>query len=127
MEDSERYKKGLGIRRDVLGKDYVDQALAKIDEFNGPFQEFITRYAWGEVWGRSGLTRRERSLITLAMLVALNREAELRLHVRAAFRNGVTVEELRELLLHSGIYCGIPAANAAIRIAEDVINETKAG
>ena len=127
MEDSELYKKGLEIRRDVLGKDYVDQALAKINEFNGPFQEFITRYAWGEVWGRSGLTRRERSLITLAMLVALNREAEFRLHIRAAFRNGVTVEELRELLLHSGIYCGIPAANAAIRIAEDVINETKAG
>lgn len=127
MEDSERYKKGLEIRRDVLGKDYVDQALAKINEFNGPFQEFITRYAWGEVWGRSGLTRRERSLITLAMLVALNREAEFRLHVRAAFRNGVTVEELRELLLHSGIYCGIPAANAAVRIAEDVINETQGG
>ena len=127
MEDSERYKKGLEIRRDVLGKDYVDQALAKINEFNGPFQEFITRYAWGEVWGRRGLTRRERSLITLAMLVALNREAEFRLHVRAAFRNGVTVEELRELLLHSGIYCGIPAANAAIRAAEDVINETKGG
>jgi len=127
MEDSELYKKGLEIRRDVLGKDYVDQALAKINEFNGPFQEFITRYAWGEVWGRSGLTRRERSLITLAMLVALNREAEFRLHVRAAFRNGVTVEELRELLLHSGIYCGIPAANAAIRVAEEVINETKGG
>ena len=127
MEDSELYKKGLEIRRDVLGKDYVDQALAKINEFNGPFQEFITRYAWGEIWGRSGLTRRERSLITLAMLVALNREAELRLHVRAAFRNGVTVEELRELLLHSGIYCGIPAANAAIRVAEEVINETKGG
>jgi 4-carboxymuconolactone decarboxylase len=127
MEDSERYQKGLEIRRDVLGKDYVDQALAKINEFNGPFQEFITRYAWGEVWGRSGLTRRERSLITLAMLVALDREAEFRLHVRAAFRNGVTVEELRELLLHSGIYCGIPAANAAIRVAEDVINETQGG
>ena len=127
MEDSEHYEKGLEIRRDVLGKDYVDQALAKINEFNGPFQEFITRYAWGEVWGRSGLTRRERSLITLAMLVALNREAEFRLHVRAAFRNGVTVEELRELLLQSGIYCGIPAANAAIRVAEDVINETKGG
>ena len=127
MEDSERYKKGLEIRRDVLGKDYVDQALAKINEFNGPFQEFITRYAWGEVWGRSGLTRRERSLVTLAMLVALDREAEFRLHVRAAFRNGVTVEELRELLLHSGIYCGIPAANAVIRVAEDVINETQGG
>jgi 4-carboxymuconolactone decarboxylase len=127
MEDSERYKKGLEIRRDVLGKDYVDQALAKINEFNGPFQEFITRYAWGEIWGRGGLTRRERSLITLAMLVALNREAELRLHIQAAFRNGVTAGELRELLLHSGIYCGIPAANAAIRVAEALIGETKGG
>ena len=127
MEDSERYKKGLEIRQEVLGKDYVNQALAKTDEFTGPFQEFITRYAWGEIWGRGGLTRRERSLITLAMLVALNREAEFRLHVRGAFRNGVTVEELRELLLHSGIYCGVPAANAAIRAAEDVISETKGG
>jgi 4-carboxymuconolactone decarboxylase len=125
MEESERYKKGLEIRREVLGNDYVDRALAKVNEFNGPFQEFITRYAWGEVWGRSGLTRRERSLITLAMLVALNREAEFRLHIRAAFRNGVTVEELRELLLQSGIYCGIPAANAAIKAAEEVISETK--
>ena len=127
MEDSERYKKGLEIRQEVLGKDYVNQALAKTDEFTGPFQEFITRYAWGEIWGRGGLTRRERSLITLAMLVALNRETEFRLHVRGAFRNGVTVEELRELLLHSGIYCGVPAANAAIRAAEDVISETKGG
>jgi 4-carboxymuconolactone decarboxylase len=127
MEDSERYKKGLEIRRDVLGKDYVDQAQAKVNEFNSPFQELITRYAWGEIWGREGLTRRERSLITLAMLVALNREAEFRLHIKAAFRNGVTVAELRELLLHSGIYCGLPAANAAIRAAEEVMSETKGG
>jgi 4-carboxymuconolactone decarboxylase len=127
MEESERYKKGLEIRRQVLGKNHVDQAQAKVNEFNGPFQEFITRYAWGEIWGRSGLTRRERSLITLAMLVALNREAEFRLHIQAAFRNGVTVAELRELLLHSGIYCGLPAANSAIRIAEEVINESKGG
>jgi 4-carboxymuconolactone decarboxylase len=123
MEDSERYKKGLEIRREVLGHDHVDRALAQVNEFNGPFQEFITRYAWGEIWERSGLTRRDRSLITLAMLVALNREAEFRLHIRAAFRNGVTAEELRELLLQSGIYCGLPAANAAIRAAEEVISE----
>ncbi|HYY27535.1 MAG TPA: 4-carboxymuconolactone decarboxylase [Chthoniobacterales bacterium] len=123
MEDSERYKKGLEIRREVLGHDHVDRALAQVNEFNGPFQEFITRYAWGEIWERSGLTRRDRSLITLAILVALNREAEFRLHIRAAFRNGVTAEELRELLLQSGIYCGLPAANAAIRAAEEVISE----
>src|ERR1700736_3453139 len=127
MEESERYEKGLEIRREVLGNDHVDRAHAKVNEFNGPFQEFITRYAWGEIWGRSGLTRRERSLITLAMLVALNREAEFRMHVRAAFRNGVTVEELRELLLQSGVYCGLPAANAAMKAAEEVISETKDG
>ena len=123
MKDSERYKKGLEIRREVLGHDHVDRALAQVNEFNGPFQEFITRYAWGEIWERSGLTRRDRSLITLAMLVALNRETEFRLHIRAAFRNGVTAEELRELLLQSGIYCGLPAANAAIRAAEEVMSE----
>jgi 4-carboxymuconolactone decarboxylase len=127
MEDSERYEKGVEIRREVLGNDHVDRANAKVNEFNGPYQEFITRYAWGEIWGRSGLTRRERSLITLAMLVALNREAEFRMHVRAAFRNGVTVEELRELLLQSGVYCGLPAANAAMKAAEEVISETKDG
>ena len=125
MEDRERYEKGLEIRRAVLGNEHVDRAQAKLNEFNGPFQEFITRYAWGDVWGRAGLTRRERSLITLAMLVALNREAEFRIHIRAAFHNGVTVEELRELLLHSGIYCGLPAANAAMHAAEEVIKETE--
>jgi 4-carboxymuconolactone decarboxylase len=125
MEDTERYKKGLEIRREVLGNDHVDRALAKVNEFNGPFQEFITRYAWGEIWEREGLSRRDRSLVTLAMLIALNREAEFRMHVRAAFRNGVTLEELRELLLQSGVYCGLPAANAAIRAVEEVISEVK--
>jgi 4-carboxymuconolactone decarboxylase len=125
MEETERYKKGLEIRREVLGNDHVDRALARVNEFNGPFQEFITRYAWGEIWERDGLSRRDRSLVTLAMLIALNREAEFRMHVRAAFRNGVTLEELRELLLHSGVYCGLPAANAAIRAAEEVISEVK--
>src|ERR1700730_484252 len=127
MEDSERYKKGLEIRREVLGNDHVDRAQAKGNEFNGLVQQFNPRYPWDEIWERSRLTRRDRSLITLAMLVALNREAEFRLHIRAAFRNGVTAEELRELLLQSGIYCGLPAANAAIRVAEEEINETKDG
>ena len=125
MDEKERYHKGLETRREVLGKEHVDRAQANLSEFNAPFQEFITRYAWGEIWERTGLTRRERSLITLAMLVALNREPELRMHIRAALNNGVTTEEIREVLIHAGIYCGLPAANAAIQAAEQVIKETK--
>ena len=125
MEEKERYHKGLETRREVLGKEHVDRAQANLTEFNAPFQEFITRYAWGEIWERAGLTRRERSLITLAMLVALNREPEFRMHIRAALNNGVTTEEIREVLIHAGIYCGLPAANAAIQAAEQVIKETK--
>lgn len=125
MDEKERYQKGLQTRREVLGQQHVDRAQANLSEFNTPFQEFITRYAWGEIWERPGLTRRERSLITLAMLVALNREPEFRMHVRAALNNGVTTEEIREVLIHAGIYCGLPAANAAIQVAEQVINETK--
>ena len=125
MDEKERYEKGLQTRREVLGNEHVQRAEAKLNEFNGPFQEFITRYAWGEIWQRPGLTRRERSLITLAMLVALNREPEFRMHIRAAFNNGVTEEEIRELLIHAGIYCGLPAANAAIHVAEEVMAEKK--
>ena len=125
MDEKERYEKGLQTRREVLGNEHVQLAEAKLNEFNGPFQEFITRYAWGEIWQRPGLTRRERSLITLAMLVALNREPEFRMHIRAAFNNGVTEEEIRELLIHAGIYCGLPAANAAIHVAEEVMAEKK--
>ena len=125
MDEKERYQKGLRTRREVLGKEHVDRAQANLNEFNAPFQEFITRYAWGEIWERAGLTRRERSLITLAILVALNREPEFRMHVRAALNNGVTTEEIREVLIHAGIYCGLPAANAAIQVAEQVIKETK--
>ena len=125
MNEKDRYDKGLQTRREVLGEEHVDRAQANLNEFNAPFQELITRYAWGEIWERAGLTRRERSLITLAMLVALNREPEFRLHIRAALNNGVTVEEIRELLIHSGVYCGLPAANTAIRAAEEVINEPK--
>jgi 4-carboxymuconolactone decarboxylase len=125
VDEKERYDKGLQTRREVLGKEHVDRALANQSEFNTPFQELITRYAWGEIWERPGLTRRERSLITLAMLVALNREPEFRMHIRAALNNGVTAEEIRELLIHAGIYCGLPAANAAFQAAAQVINETK--
>lgn len=125
MDEKERYNKGLETRREVLGKEHVDRAQANLSDFNAPFQEFITRYAWGEIWERAGLTRRERSLITLAMLVALNREPEFRMHIRAALNNGVTTEEIREVLIHAGIYCGLPAANAAIQAAEQVIKETK--
>jgi len=125
MEEKERYHKGLETRREVLGKEHVDRAQADLTEFNAPFQEFITRYAWGEIWERAGLTRRERSLITLAMLVALNREPEFRMHIRAALNNGVTTDEIREVLIHAGIYCGLPAANAAIQAAEQVVKETK--
>jgi 4-carboxymuconolactone decarboxylase len=125
MDEKERYQKGLETRREVLGKEHVDRAQANLNEFNAPFQEFITRYAWGEIWERAGLTRRERSLITLAMLVALNREPEFRMHIRAALNNGVTTEEIREVLIQAGIYCGLPAANAAIQVAEQVIKETK--
>jgi 4-carboxymuconolactone decarboxylase len=125
MDEKERYQKGLKTRREILGKEHVDRAQANLSEFNAPFQEFITRYAWGEIWERAGLTRRERSMITLAMLVALNREPEFRMHIRAALNNGVTTEEIREVLIHAGIYCGLPAANAGIHAAEQVINETK--
>jgi 4-carboxymuconolactone decarboxylase len=125
MDEQERYQKGLQTRREVLGKEHVDRAQANLSEFNTSFQEFITRYAWGEIWERAGLTRRERSLITLAMLVALNREPEFRMHIRAALNNGVSTEEIREVLIHAGIYCGLPAANAAIQVAEQVIKETK--
>jgi 4-carboxymuconolactone decarboxylase len=125
MDEKERYHQGLQTRREVLGQEHVDRAQANLSEFNAPFQELITRYAWGEIWERAGLTRRERSLITLAMLVALNREPEFRMHIRAALNNGVTIEEIREVLIHAGIYCGLPAANAAIQAAEQVIKETK--
>jgi 4-carboxymuconolactone decarboxylase len=125
MDEKERYHKGLQTRREVLGQEHVDRAQANLSEFNAAFQELITRYAWGEIWERAGLTRRERSLITLAMLVALSREPEFRMHIRAALNNGVSTEEIREVLLHAGIYCGLPAANAAIQAAEQVIKERK--
>jgi 4-carboxymuconolactone decarboxylase len=113
--------RGMKIRRSVLGDKYVDQAVAKHTEFTADFQDLLTRYAWGDVWTRPGLDRRTRCCITVAMLVALNREEELALHVRAALDSGVTAEELKEVLLQSAIYCGIPAANAAFRVASEVL------
>jgi 4-carboxymuconolactone decarboxylase len=120
MDEGERYDKGLGVRRAVLGDAHVDRTLAKKDPFNEEFQELITRYAWGEIWTRPGLPRHTRSLITVAMMVALNRPDEFRLHVRAAFNNGVTRDQVKEVLLQTAIYCGVPAANTAFHLAEEV-------
>ena len=120
MEERERYSNGLEVRRAVLGDAHVDRALTRSNGFNQEFQELITRYAWGEIWTRPGLPRHTRSLITLAMMVALNRPDEFRLHVRAAFNNGVTRDQIKEVLLQSAIYCGVPAANTAFHLAEEV-------
>ncbi len=114
---------GLAVRRAVLGDAYVDRALADRDEFTAPFQEFITRYAWGDVWGRPGLDRRTRSCITVALLCALRSPEELAVHIRGALRNGVTPEELREVLLHTAVYAGVPAANAAFALAQRILAE----
>ena len=127
MDEGERYSAGIEARRAVLGDAHVDRALAHQTAFNEEFQDLITRYAWGEVWSRPGLTRHTRSLVTLAMMVALNRSDEFRLHVRAAIRNQVTREEIKELLLQSAIYCGVPAANHAFHLAEQVFAEMDAG
>lgn len=121
MDQKEHYEAGMQVRRQVLGDAHVDRATATATDFTADFQEFITRYAWGEVWTRPGLPRHDRSLITLAMLIALNREDEFRMHVRAAFHNGVTRDELKELILHASLYCGLPAANAAYHAAEAVL------
>ena len=121
--DDERRERGMKIRRDVLGDDHVDRAQASSTPLTRDFQDLITRYAWGEIWSRPGLDRRTRSCITVAMTVALNRPEELKLHLRGALRNGVTVDELREVLLQTAVYCGIPAANAAFRVAEDVFRD----
>jgi 4-carboxymuconolactone decarboxylase len=107
----------------VLGDEHVDRAAERTTEFTAPFQDFITRYAWGEVWNRPGLDRRQRSMITLTALTALRAEGELELHVRAALRNGLTPEEIREVLLHTAVYAGVPAANAAFAIAQRVLDE----
>jgi 4-carboxymuconolactone decarboxylase len=126
MSDS-RKDTGMRVRREVLGDAYVDRAVAKTTPFSAVFQDFITRVAWGDVWARPDLDRRTRSCITLAALVSLGREAEIALHVRAALTNGVTPAEIAEVLLHTAIYAGIPAANAAFAIAQRVLDEIAAG
>ena len=117
------YDAGMQIRRDVLGDAHVDGAIAATTEFTEAFQDFITRYAWGTVWARDGLDRRTRSAITLAVLTALGRESELALHVRGARRNGLSNAEIGEVLLHTAVYAGVPAANAAFRVAKAILEE----
>jgi len=123
MDERERYEKGMSVRRQILGDTHVDRAVKNKNEFNQEFQDLLTRYAWGEIWTRPGLPRRTRSLITIAMLVALNRSEELKMHIRAAFNNEVSQDEIKEVLLQSAIYCGVPAANSAFHAAEAVFAE----
>ena len=118
------YEDGMKVRREVLGDEHVDRAIERTTPFTADFQELITRYAWGEIWARPGLDRRMRSCITLTALVALGREGELEMHVRAALRNGLTADEIKEVLLQSAVYCGVPAANGAFAIAQRVLDET---
>ncbi len=120
MDERQRHAQGMKVRRQVLGDAHVDRAQAALSPFNEDFQDLITRLAWGEIWSRPGLDKNARSLITIAMLVALNREEELKMHLGAAANNGVTRDEIKELLLHAALYCGLPAANASIKLAEQV-------
>jgi 4-carboxymuconolactone decarboxylase len=118
------YEEGLAVRREVLGADYVDRSLQSADDFTGPLQQLITEYCWGEIWTRDDLPRKTRSLVNIAMMTALNRPQELRLHVRGALTNGCTVSEIRGVLLQTVVYCGVPAALDAFRVAREVIQET---
>jgi 4-carboxymuconolactone decarboxylase len=126
MDERDRYEQGMSVRRVVLGDPRVDKSLANANDFNREFQDLITRYAWGEIWTRPGLSRHTRSLIVIATLVALNRTEELRMHIRAAFNNGVTRDEVKEVLLQAAIYCGVPAAHSAFQAAEQVFAEMNA-
>ena len=117
------YDRGMRVRREVLGDEHVDAAVERTTAFTADFQDLITRYAWGEIWSRPGLDRKTRSCITLTALVALGRLEELEMHVRAAQRNGLSTDEIKEVLLHSAIYCGVPAANAAFAVAQSVFAE----
>ena len=117
------YDEGMEVRRAVLGDAHVDGAIERTTEFTAPFQEFITRYAWGTIWAREGLDRRTRSAVTLAALTALGREHEIAMHVRAALRNGLSPQEIGEILLHTSIYAGLPVANRAFAIADEVLRE----
>jgi 4-carboxymuconolactone decarboxylase len=124
---NDEHERGMKIRREVLGDEHVDAAIERSSEFTADFQDLITRYAWGEIWNRPGLDRRTRSAITLTALVALNHLDELAMHVRAAKRNGLSDDEIKEVLLQSAIYCGVPAANAAFAVAQRVLEEEEPG
>jgi 4-carboxymuconolactone decarboxylase len=126
MDDRERFDAGMKVRRAVLGDAHVDRSMTRRNAFNEEFQDLITRYAWGEIWTRPGLQRHTRSLLTIALMVALNRTEEFKLHVRAAFNNGVTRDEIKEVLLHCAIYAGVPAANSAFHVAEELFAQMEA-
>jgi len=125
MDERERHATGMRVRREVLGDAHVDRAEATKSELDAEFQDLITRYAWGDVWSRPGLPRHTRSLLTIGLMVALNRGEELRLHIRAARKNGVTAEEIREVLIHCAVYCGVPAANSAFHAAREILKDEK--
>ena len=125
MDEQERRRAGTRVRREVLGEAHVDRAEAMKSELDAEFQDLITRYAWGEIWARPGLPRHTRSLLTIGLMIALNRAEELKLHLRAARNNGVTPEDIREVLLHCAVYCGVPAANSAFHVAREILKDEK--
>jgi 4-carboxymuconolactone decarboxylase len=126
MDDSRRFEQGMAVRREVLGDAHVDRSMENRTPFNEPFQEFITRYAWGEIWSRPGLSRQERSLVTLAVLAAMQHEHELAMHVKAAVRNGLTPDQIQEVLLQVAVYAGVPVANRAFPVAQRALAEAAA-
>jgi 4-carboxymuconolactone decarboxylase len=127
MDDAERARHGMSVRREVLGDEHVDRAVAGTTPFNGPFQDLITRYAWGEIWARPGLSRAERSIVTLTVLAALQHESELAMHVKAALRNGLTPGQIQEVLLQVALYAGVPVGNRAFAVAQRALSEAAEG
>ena len=127
MDDTERTRRGMRVRREVLGDEHVDRAVATTTSFTEPFQDLITRYAWGEIWSRPGLSRAERSIVTLAVLAALHHENELAMHVKAALRNGLRPEQISEVLLQVALYAGVPAGNRAFAVAQRALSEAAQG
>jgi 4-carboxymuconolactone decarboxylase len=123
MDDAERTRQGMSVRREVLGDEHVDRAIAGTTAFTAPFQDLITRYAWGDIWSRPGLSRAERSIVTLTVLAALQHEGELAMHVKAALRNGLTPEQIQEVLLQVAVYAGVPVGNRAFAVAQRVLEE----
>ena len=127
MDDAERTRRGMKVRREVLGNEHVDRAVAATTPFTEPFQDYITRHAWGDIWSRPGLSRAERSIVTLAVLAALHHDNELAMHVKAALRNGLQPEQICEVLLQVAVYAGVPAANRAFAIAQRALDEAAQG